>query len=165
MTARAEAIRVVRYGLVGLSNTALTFVAYTLLTAAGAAAPAASAIGFALGAVNGYLLNGRWTFAGSARGAATLARYVAVQALGAAASAAGVALARGDGVPRIPSELAVLPAVTLLTYALARTVVFAACGSSRDVARETAGCRRRQARTQGGRQAGGLSPTEDAAWR
>ena len=126
MTARAEAIRVVRYGLVGVSNTALTFVAYTLLTGAGAAAPAASAIGFALGAANGYLLNGRWTFAGSARGAATVGRYVAVQALGAAASAAGVALARGDGLPRIPAELAVLPAVTLLTYALARTVVFSA---------------------------------------
>jgi putative flippase GtrA len=126
MTLRTETMRIARYALVGVSNTVLTFAAYTVLTGAGVAAPAASAIGFALGAANGYLLNGRWTFAGSARSAATVVRYVAVQALGAAASAAGVALARGDGVPRIPAELAILPAVTLLTYALARTVVFAA---------------------------------------
>jgi putative flippase GtrA len=125
MNLRAEALRVVRYGLVGVSNTVLTFVAYTALIAAGVAAPAASAIGFALGAANGYQLNRRWTFAESARRRATVVRYIGVQVLGAAASAAGVALARSDGLPRVPAELAVLPVVTLLTYALARTIVFA----------------------------------------
>jgi putative flippase GtrA len=116
-----ELERFVRYGLVGVSNTALTFVAYTLLVAAGVAAPVASALGFALGAANGYALNRRWTFGTSGH----VVRYVLVQAAGAAASAAGVALARGDGLPRVPAELVVIPAVTLLTYALARTVVFA----------------------------------------
>jgi putative flippase GtrA len=126
MTMRTEAARLARYAIVGASNTALTFVAYTLLTAVGLAAPAASAIGFALGAANGYQLNRRWTFAASAGGRPVVLRYVAVQTLGAAASAAGVALARGDGIPRVPAELVVLPLVTLLTYALARTVVFVA---------------------------------------
>jgi putative flippase GtrA len=116
----SEPARIARYAIVGLSNTALTFVAYTLLVAAGVLAPAASAAGFALGALNGYHLNRRWTFGAPGH----VARYVAVQAIGAAASAAGVALARAHGLPRVPAELLVLPAVTLLTYVLARTVVF-----------------------------------------
>ena len=124
MTPRAEATRLARYGIVGVSNTALTFAVYTLLMAIGVAAPIASAGGFALGGANGYQLNRRWTFTGSTPGRATVLRYVSVQAVGAAASAAGVALARGDGLARMPAEVAVLPVVTLLTYALARTVVF-----------------------------------------
>ena len=116
-----ELARVARYALVGVSNTVITFLAYTLLVRAGIPTPAASAAGFALGAANGYGLNRRWTFRASGR----VGRYVAVQAVGAAASAAGVALARGDGLPGLPAELVVVPAVTLVTYALARTIVFA----------------------------------------
>lgn len=117
----AELSRIVRYTIVGLSNTVLTFVAYTMLVGAGVAAPAASAAGFAVGAFNGYHLNRRWTF-GAARGRAL--RYVAVQGVGAAASAAGVALARGDGVGRLVAELIVIPVVTLMTYLLVRAAVF-----------------------------------------
>jgi putative flippase GtrA len=116
----AEFGRIARYALVGLSNTVLTFVAYTLLVGLGVAAPAASAAGFAVGAFNGYHLNRRWTF-GAARGRAL--RYVVVQGVGAAASAAGVALARSDGVARLTSELIVIPVVTLMTYVLVRAAV------------------------------------------
>jgi putative flippase GtrA len=117
----AEFARIIRYAIVGAANTAVTFLAYTALVLAGVAAPVASAAGFALGAANGYVLNRRWTFGG---GRGRVLPYIAVQALGAAASAAGVALARGDGLPRLPAELAVIPAVTLVTYGLARTIVF-----------------------------------------
>jgi putative flippase GtrA len=116
----SELERLVRYGLVGVSNTILTFAAYSLLVAGGVAAPVASGLGFAVGAANGYALNRRWTFGTPGR----VLRYVLVQAVGAAASAAGVALARGDGLARRPAELVVIPVVTLLTYGLARTVVF-----------------------------------------
>jgi putative flippase GtrA len=116
-----ELLRLTRYAIVGVSNTAITFVTYTLLVGLGVMAPAASAAGFALGALNGYQLNRRWTF----RTSGHVGRYVAVQAVGAAASAAGVALARSDGLPQLPAEAVILPLVTLLTYALARTVVFA----------------------------------------
>jgi putative flippase GtrA len=115
-----ELARIARYGVVGGANTALTFLTYTALVLAGVAAPAASAAGFAVGATNGFVLNRRWTFAAPGR----VVPYVAVQALGAGASAAGVALARGDGLPRVPAELVILPAVTLATYVLARTIVF-----------------------------------------
>lgn len=118
--AAAEFARVIRYAIVGASNTVLTLVTYTLLITLGLMAPAASAVGFTLGALNGYQLNRRFTFRTPGRPL----RYVAVQAVGAAASAAGVALARADGLHRLPAELVVLPAVTLATYALARTIVF-----------------------------------------
>jgi putative flippase GtrA len=115
----------VRFGIVGISNTLLTLASFALLTAAGLAPPPASAIAFGIGALNGYLLNRSWTFRGGRRGPRTVARYVAVQALGAGFSAAGVALAvRGLDLGRLPAEALVLPVVTLLTYTLSRTVVF-----------------------------------------
>lgn len=117
-------MRLVRFGLVGVSNTVLTLAAFEVLTRAGVEATAASGLGFAAGAANGYLLNRSWTF--HARGGVTtLARYVAVQALGALLSAAGVALATTDlSLRKLAAECIVLPLVTLVTYTLARSVVF-----------------------------------------
>jgi putative flippase GtrA len=120
----AELMRFARFGLVGISNTVVTLVAYEVLSGVGVVDTAASALGFAVGATNGYLLNRSWTF--HARGGlTTLVRYVAVQALGAVLSAAGVALATTDlSLRRLAAECIVLPLVTLVTYTLARTVVF-----------------------------------------
>lgn len=117
-------MRLVRFGLVGVSNTVLTLAAFEVLTRAGVEATAASGLGFAAGAANGYQLNRWWTF--HARGGVTtLARYVAVQALGALLSAAGVALATTDlSLRKLAAECIVLPLVTLVTYTLARSVVF-----------------------------------------
>jgi putative flippase GtrA len=121
---RAEITRFVRFGVVGVSNTVLTLVAYEILTRVGMADTAASALGFAIGAANGYLLNRSWTFHADG-GTATLARYVAVQGLGALLSGAGVDLATSDlSLRKLAAECVVLPLVTLLTYTLARTVVF-----------------------------------------
>lgn len=121
---RPEVARFVRFGLVGASNTVLTLVAYEVLTRLGVDATAASALGFAVGAANGYALNRSWTFRARG-GAATLARYVAVQGLGALLSAAGVGLATSDlSLRRLAAECVVLPAVTLVTYTLVRTAVF-----------------------------------------
>lgn len=120
---RAEMARFARFGLVGATNTALTFVAFALLTRAGLVADTASALAFLAGAVNGYLLNRAWTF--HARGgAATLARYVPVQLLGALVSATGVRLASADDLHRLAAECVVVPPVTLLTYVLSRRFVF-----------------------------------------
>jgi putative flippase GtrA len=117
---RAELSRLARFCAVGASNTAITLAAYAALVAAGGRPAAASAAAFALGALNGYHWNARWTFA--VRG--TLWRYVAVQGLGAGLSAAGVAVARGAGAPRLAAEVVILPAVTLITYCLSRRFVF-----------------------------------------
>lgn len=118
--------RLIRFGLVGICNTAVTLASYAVLVDGfGAFAPVASAIGFALGAVNGYVLNSRWTFAAQDRGPATLARYIAVQGMGALMSAGGVRLGTTTlRMQHLAAEIAILPLVTITTYALSRRVVF-----------------------------------------
>jgi putative flippase GtrA len=73
----------VKFGIVGISNTLLTFAIYTLLLKVfGVWYLAASAIGFAVGAVNGFLLNRRWTFRGHVGDAFTPVRWLIVQGCG-----------------------------------------------------------------------------------
>jgi putative flippase GtrA len=123
---RALAGQALRFVLVGATNTALTLSAYALLVLGGVPSPMAAALGWALGAANGYRLNRGWTFRSALRGLTPAARYVAVQALGAGLDALGVWLAVGDGhLHRLEGEIAILPAVTLLTFALCRGWVFA----------------------------------------
>jgi putative flippase GtrA len=76
-------VQFLKFGIVGVSNTLLTFAVYTLLLkVAGVWYLAASAIGFTAGAVNGFLLNRRWTFRGHVGDAFTPLRYVVVQGFG-----------------------------------------------------------------------------------
>ena len=123
----AEGGRLARFCAVGVLNTLLTLGVFAGLIRLGSPAPAASALAFAAGAVNGYVLNGRWTFRGSAGGPSTLVRYVAVQAFGAALSAAGVVLVSSDlAVRHLAAEVIVIPFVTITTYSLSRCLVFGA---------------------------------------
>jgi putative flippase GtrA len=73
----------VKFGIVGISNTLLTLVVYTvLLRVFGVWYLAASAIGFAVGATNGFLLNRRWTFREHVGDALTPVRWGIVQTCG-----------------------------------------------------------------------------------
>jgi putative flippase GtrA len=120
-----EVRRLARFCAVGVLNTLLTLAAFAALVRLGSPAPAASALAFATGAVNGYLLNSRWTFRGSSSGPSTLVRYVAVQVFGAALSAAGVAMVSSDLTLRhLAAEVIVIPFVTVTTYSLSRRIVF-----------------------------------------
>jgi putative flippase GtrA len=122
----ALAGQLVRYGLVGVTNSALTLVAYAGVIAVGAPAPLAAAVGWATGAVNGYLLNRGWTFRSDRRGARAALRYAAVALVGAALDALGVAVLVGhEGLPHVAGEVAILPVVTALTFLLCRRWVFA----------------------------------------
>lgn len=121
---RRELGRLLRFCVVGAGNTLLTLLAFGLLTLAGVPAVAASALGFAVGAINSYQLNARWTFAGATRTRTRAGRYAAVQLLGAGLSALGEAAGRAGGLGRLGAELALLPVVTLLLYVLGRTLVF-----------------------------------------
>jgi putative flippase GtrA len=117
--------QLVRYLLVGVSNTAITLVAYALAVRAGVPPVAASVVGFAAGAVNGYRLNRAWTFRSAHRGTAVGARYVAVLLCGLAINALAVALAVDVAeLPRLAGEIAALPLATVATFALARSWVF-----------------------------------------
>ena len=79
----AVLVQFVKFGIVGISNTLLTLVIYTLLLKVfGVWYLAASAIGFAVGAVNGFVLNRRWTFSGHVGDALTPVRWGVVQTCG-----------------------------------------------------------------------------------
>jgi putative flippase GtrA len=119
-----------RFGVVGLVNTALTFVVYGALVAAGAPAPAAGAVGFGAGAVNGFLLNRGWTFRAGAAGWEAASRYVVVALLGAGLDAAGVAALQDGGAARLAAEALVLPPVSVVTFALCRGWVFREAGGT-----------------------------------
>jgi putative flippase GtrA len=76
-------IQFLKFGIVGVSNTLLTFAVYTfLLKVVGVWYLAASAIGFIVGATNGFLLNRRWTFHGHVGDAFTPVRWGIVQGCG-----------------------------------------------------------------------------------
>src|SRR5271165_514546 len=76
-------VQFVKFGIVGVSNTLLTFAVYTLLLKGfGVWYLAASAIGFVVGAVNGFLWNRRWTFRGHVGDALTPVRWGIVQGCG-----------------------------------------------------------------------------------
>jgi putative flippase GtrA len=73
----------VKFGIVGVSNTLLTFLVFTLLVKVfGVWYLAASGIGFAVGAVNGYLLNRSWTFRGHSTDMMSAVRWTLVQSCG-----------------------------------------------------------------------------------
>jgi putative flippase GtrA len=76
-------VQFVKFGIVGVSNTVLTLVLYTvLLKVFGVWYLAASAIGFVAGATNGFLLNRRWTFREHVGDALTPVRWAIVQGCG-----------------------------------------------------------------------------------
>jgi putative flippase GtrA len=76
-------VQFVKFGIVGVANTLLTFAIYTLLLKVfGVWYLAASAIGFAVGATNGFLLNRRWTFREHVGDALTPVRWAIVQTCG-----------------------------------------------------------------------------------
>lgn len=76
-------VQFVKFGIVGISNTLLTFAVYTLLLKGfGVWYLAASAIGFVAGTINSFLLNRRWTFRGHVGDALTPVRWTVVQISG-----------------------------------------------------------------------------------
>jgi putative flippase GtrA len=110
-----------RYGAVGISNTLLSAACYAALISLGADAVAAATVAFALGSVNGFLWNRRWTFAG--RETASPIRYVAVQAAGLAATDLLIG-ALDPSVGHAATYLAATGTVTLATFAANRRFSF-----------------------------------------
>jgi putative flippase GtrA len=114
-----------RFLVVGLGNTVLSFIVYRLLLAVGAWYLLAAPLAFAVGAVNGFVFNRRWTF--DARDT-TRARvlYVTVQVVGAASTSLLVLLfVRVAGTGRVGAFLAAVPPVTLGMFAANRLWTFA----------------------------------------
>jgi len=92
-----------KFAAVGVGNTLLSLAVYAAIRSA--------ALAFSAGAVNGYVLNSRWTF----RSRGSKLRYLLVQLVGLGATA---------GITRAAGYLVALPLVTLGTFAANRTWTF-----------------------------------------
>lgn len=116
----------VKFGIVGVSNTLLSFGIYTLLLKGfGVWYLAASAIGFVAGAVNGFLLNRRWTFADHVGDSLTPVRWGVVQGCGLALNEGLLfLLVDGAGVEKLLSQALAIGVVTILTFLVNRAWTF-----------------------------------------
>ncbi len=116
----------VKFGTVGVSNTLLTFIVYTvLLKVFGVWYLAASAIGFIVGATNGFLLNRRWTFKEHVGDALTPVRWGIVQGCGLALNVLLLlALVDGAGVEKLLSQVLAIGVVTTVTFLANRAWTF-----------------------------------------
>lgn len=119
-------VQFVKFGIVGISNTLLTFAVYTvLLKVFGVWYLAASAIGFVVGAVNGFLLNRRWTFAGHVGDALTPVRWGLVQGCGLALNEGLLYLFVDDaGIEKLLSQAFATVVVTIATFLVNRAWTF-----------------------------------------
>jgi putative flippase GtrA len=119
-------IQFVKFGTVGVSNTLITFIVYTvLLKVFGVWYLAASAIGFLVGATNGFLLNRRWTFKEHVSDALTPVRWGVVQGCGLGLNVLLLfALVDGAGLDKLLSQAFAMGVVTVLTFMVNRAWTF-----------------------------------------
>jgi putative flippase GtrA len=119
-------VQFVKFGIVGVSNTLLTFAVYTvLLKAFGVWYLAASAIGFGVGTVNSFLLNRRWTFRGHVGDAFTPVRWAVVQCGGLAVNEGLLYLFVHDArVEKLLAQALATAVVTVSTFIANRAWTF-----------------------------------------
>jgi putative flippase GtrA len=119
-------VQFVKFGIVGVSNTLLAFAIYTvLLKVFGVWYLAASAIGFVVGAVNGFLLNRRWTFAGHVGDSLTPVRWGVVQGCGLALNEGLLFLfVDGAGIEKLLGQACATAIVTVITFLVNRAWTF-----------------------------------------
>src|SRR5271163_2505743 len=119
-------VQFVKFGIVGVSNTLLTLVVYTvLLKVFGVWYLAASAIGFAVGATNGFLLNRRWTFREHVGDALTPVRWGIVQSGGLAVNEGLLYVFVHDAqLDKLVAQVCATAVVTVTTFFVNRAWTF-----------------------------------------
>ncbi len=116
----------VKFGIVGIANTMLTLTVYVVLVKVlGVWYLGASAIGFAVGAVNGFLLNRRWTFREHVGDALTPVRWCIVQGCGLLANLGLVYLFVDDGhLDKLLGQACATAIVVVITFFVNRAWTF-----------------------------------------
>jgi putative flippase GtrA len=119
-------LQFVKFGIVGVSNTLISFAVYTLLLKVfGVWYVAASGIGFGVGAVNGFLWNRAWTFRGHVGDALTPVRWFVVQSCGLLLDLGLVyVLVDGVGLDELVGQALTTAIVTVLTFFVNRAWTF-----------------------------------------
>jgi putative flippase GtrA len=115
-----------KFGIVGVSNTLISFAVYALLWKVfGVWYVAASGIGFAVGAINGFLWNRAWTFRGHVGDALTPVRWFVVQSCGLLIDLGLVyLLVDGAGFDKLVGQAMTTAIVTVLTFFVNRAWTF-----------------------------------------
>jgi putative flippase GtrA len=117
--------------VVGAGNTLLSWCVYAALTSFGVPYLAASALAFALGAVNSYVLNRRWTFRSRGRYAPEVVRFGVVQSVGLTVDVLLLgALTEDLGLHHLLAQAIVFPIASGVTFALSRQWAFAGVSSA-----------------------------------
>lgn len=116
----------VKFGIVGVSNTVIFFLVYTLLLKVfGVWYVAASGIGFAVGATNGFIWNRRWTFREHVGDALTPVRWFVVQTSGLFLDLGLVYLfVDGVGLNKLVGQAVTIVIVTVTTFFANRAWTF-----------------------------------------
>ena len=116
----------VKFGIVGVSNTLISFAVYTLLLKVlGVWYVAASGIGFAVGAINGFLWNRAWTFRGHIGDALTPVRWFVVQTCGLLVNLGLIyLLIDGAGLDKLVGQAMTIAVVTVFTFLTNRAWTF-----------------------------------------
>jgi putative flippase GtrA len=119
-------VQFVKFGIVGVSNTLLFFAIYTVLVKGfGVWYVAASAIGYIVGAVNGFLLNRRWTFREHVGDSLTPVRWTVVQGCGLVANLGLVYMfVDGAGLGELVGQACATVIITVLTFLANRAWTF-----------------------------------------
>ncbi|WP_199624659.1 GtrA family protein [Paenibacillus alkalitolerans] len=115
-----------KFGVVGIMNSAIDASAFLILAAWGMPIVAAQICAYVLGTLNSYLVNGRWTFKSDQLGkAGTLLRFLTVNliTLG-ATSAMLVALHEHAGLPLLASKILVIGFGLFLNFTGSRFWVY-----------------------------------------
>lgn len=125
-------LQFLKFGIVGVSNTLIFFAVYTLLLKAfGVWYVAASGIGFAVGAVNGFMWNRAWTFKGHVGDALTPVRWFVVQTCGLFLNLGLVYLfVDGLGFDKLSGQAVTIVIVTVLTFFANRAWTFRGQGEA-----------------------------------
>jgi putative flippase GtrA len=120
-------VQLVKFGIVGVSNTLLTLVVYAVLLKLGVWYLAASAIGFVAGATNGFLLNRRWTFKEHVGDALTPVRWAIVQSCGLGVNEGLLYLLVHDAqLDKLLAQVCATAVVTVTTFFVNRAWTFRA---------------------------------------
>jgi putative flippase GtrA len=121
---RLQLHQFLRFLLVGVGNTAVSFVAYRLLLLVAVPYALAAPLAFAAGALNGYVFNRRWTFAARDTTRSRVL-YVLFQGIGAASTTMMVVLlVQATSVGRVPAYLVAVPPVTVAMFLANRVWTF-----------------------------------------
>jgi putative flippase GtrA len=114
-----------RFVAVGVSNTLLSTLVFAALFHLGVHYLLASSVAFALGALNSYVLNRRWTFRSRERRAPELARFTCVQIVGLGVDLALLSgLVELAGIPHVVAQVLAFPAASVVMFALSRQWAF-----------------------------------------